>query len=176
MKNIVKPVIVLTLIAFICTAALAGVNKLTADRIAKAQAEKKAATMKMLFPEEKSFTELTVDEGELSKYGAAAVYETDSKNGYIVELSTSGYGGEIKMMLAFSPKCEILGVKVLEHEETSGIGTRVVEDQKYLSQYVEKDANKGGEIDAVAGATISSKAVLNAVNNASNLMLSVVKK
>ena len=172
MKNLVKPVIVLTVIAFICTAALAGVNTLTKEIIAKAAAEKKAIAMQALFPEEQGFDALEIDAETLKKYNSSGVYKASSGKGYIVEVSASGYGGDIEMMVAFSNECDILGVKVVSHEETNGIGTRVVGDEKYLEKYVGKNAKEPSGIDAVSGATISSKAVLAGVNDAANLITS----
>lgn len=169
MKNMIKPVIVLTVIAFICTAALAGVNSLTRDIIANAAAEKKAAVMRELFPDEE-FSEVEVSEETLKQHSASGLYKTKSGKGYIAEVSTSGYGGEIKMMVSFSQNGDILGVKVLSHEETNGIGTRVVADEKYLSNYIGKNAAEPSGIDAVSGATVSSNAVLAGVNNAANLI------
>lgn len=171
MKNILKPIIVLTAIAFVCTAALSGVNSLTQEIIAKAAAEKKAATMQELFPEESEFTAVEIDAETLKEYTSSGVYKAGDA-GYIVEVAPSGYGGEIKMMIAFSNDCEILNLKVLEHAETSGIGTRVVGDEAYLNKYVGKNAKNPEGVDAVSGATISSKAVLSGVNNAMNLMTS----
>lgn len=174
MKNLIKPVIVLTVIAFVCTAALAGVNSMTQEIIAKAAAEKKAATMQQLFPEEQGFDAVEIDAETLNKYSSNGVYKAESGSGYIVEVSTSGYGGDIEMMVAFSNECDILGVKVLSHEETNGIGTRVVGDEDYLSNYIGKNAAEPAGIDAISGATVSSKAVLAGVNNAANLITNTV--
>lgn len=173
MKNALKPIIVLTAIAFICTAALSGVNSLTKEIIAKAAAEKKAATMQELFPDESEFKSLEIDAEALKEYTSSGVYKAGDA-GYIVEVAPSGYGGEIKMMIAFSTDLKVLNIKVLEHAETSGIGTRVVGDEAYLNKYVGKNARNPEGVDAVSGATISSKAVLSGVNNAMNLITSAV--
>ena len=172
MKNLIKPIIVLTAIAFVCTAALSGVNSLTSEIIAKAAAEKKAATMQELFPGEQGFDVVEIDAETLNTYASSGVYKAASGKGYIVEVAPAGYGGEIKMMVAFNNECEVLKVKILEHAETSGIGTRVVGDEDYLSQYVGKNAKNPEGVDAISGATISSKAVLSGINNAMNLITS----
>lgn len=172
MKNLIKPVVVLTVIAFLCTAALAGVNMLTEDIINAAAAEKTAKTMQQLFPQEQGFEVVKVDEEILKSYHSTGVYRASSGAGFIVEVATSGYGGEISMMVALSPRGDILGVKVLSHEETNGIGTRVVEGESFLSSFVGKNATEQAGIDAVAGATVSSEAVVAGVNSAANLFVS----
>jgi len=169
MKNLLKPVIVLTVIAFVCTAALAGVNMLTKDVIAAAAAEKTATTMRELFPNDQGFEKVEVKEELLKKHGVSAVSKASSGAGFIYEVAPSGYGGEIAMMVAFSNEGEILGVKVLSHEETNGIGTRVVESEDFLNQFKGKDAATEAGIDAVSGATISSTAVVSGINSACNL-------
>lgn len=175
MKSLLKPIIVLTVIAFVCTAALAGVNSLTKDIIASAAAEKKAQTMGELFPNEQGFEAVEVSSELLKKYSASAVSKAESGAGYIIEHSSSGYGGEILMMTAISPDGKLIGVKVLSHEETSGIGTRVVESDDFLSQFKDKDSAAEAGVDAVSGATVSSTAVVNGINNACNLFNECVK-
>ena len=170
MKSLLKPIIVLTVIAFVCTAALAGVNTLTKDIIAAAAAEKKAQSMSELFPTEKEYEEVEVSAELLKKYNASVVSKAKGGSGYIVEHAASGYGGEILMMTAFSIDGKIIGIKILSHEETSGIGTRVVEGDSFLSQFKDKDSAAEAGVDAVSGATVSSKATINGINNACNLL------
>jgi len=174
MKNLIKPIIVLTVIAFVCTLSLAAVNSVTKDIIAKSAAEKAAVTMQELIPDEQGFEKVEVDEELLKAYNVSGVSAASSGAGYIVEVASSGYGGEISMMIAFSPKGEVMGVKVLSHEETNGIGTRVVESEEFLSAFVGKNAAQGDGIDAVAGASVSSGAVVNGVNSACNLFAKAI--
>ena len=169
MKNLLKPIIVLTAIAFVCTAALAGVNSLTKEKIAAAAAEKTAAAMREFFPDETEFEKITLTEQQSKKYSVSSVSLAKNSKGFVYEASGSGYGGEILMMIAFSDKGDILGVKVLSHEETNGIGTRVVESQEFLSQFNGKNALTEAGIDAISGATVSSGAVVSGVNSACNL-------
>ena len=176
MKSLLKPIIVLTAIALVCTAALAGVNSLTKDIIAKAAAEKKAQSMSELFPDETDYEAVEISAELLKKYNVSAVSKAKGGSGYVVEHAASGYGGEILMMSAFSPDGKIVGVKILSHEETSGIGTRVVEGDGFLSQFKDKDCTKEAGVDAVSGATVSSKATTNGINNACNLFNEAVLK
>lgn len=80
-----------------------------------------------------------------------------------------GYGGSIKVMIGVSPKGKLLGIDVVSHLETPGLGAKI-DEPGFKEQFfkctidsridVVKD---GGEIEAVTGATISSRAVCKAV-------------
>ncbi len=87
--------------------------------------------------------------------------------------SAEGFGGKIELIIGILMDGTITGYKVIEQNETPGLGTKVTEPQ-FSNQFVGKNAytdnfdlkKDGGEIDAVTGATISSKAVVGAVKNA----------
>lgn len=96
--------------------------------------------------------------------------ENLASTGYCIESTAGGFGGDLTLMVGFDADGRILGVSIVSLSETPGLGARV-NDANYLSQYVGKSGtltlNKdGGEIDAISGATISSRAVLSAVNAA----------
>ena len=74
-------------------------------------------------------------------------------------LSTKGYGGEIKLICGVNADGSVAGISTLSHKETSGIGSKVVEDNSgYRENFYGKTADNYSEVDAVTGATISSKA------------------
>lgn len=91
----------------------------------------------------------------------------------IKSLSNEGFGGKIELIIGILMNGTITGYKVIEQNETPGLGTKVTQPQ-FSKQFVGKSAytdnldlrNAGGEIDAVTGATISSKAVVGAVKSA----------
>jgi len=82
-----------------------------------------------------------------------------------------GYGGPISIMLGVSLKGEITGIEVISHKETPGLGKKI-EDPEFRRQFIGKSLSKSkinvkkdkGEIDAITGATISSRAVCKAVS------------
>ena len=89
-----------------------------------------------------------------------------------------GYGGDITVMTAvdFESGC-IYGVRVTQHKETPGVGTRAMEPS-YLNKYVKLDVKKDiklkkndGQIDAITGATRSSKAIADSVDRAAKFVL-----
>jgi H+/Na+-translocating ferredoxin:NAD+ oxidoreductase subunit G len=85
-----------------------------------------------------------------------------------------GYGGEITVMTAIDLESgRVFGVRVTQHKETPGVGTRAME-KDYLEKYVKllikddiKLASEGGQVDAISGATRSSFAIADGVNQAS---------
>jgi len=87
--------------------------------------------------------------------------------------SSEGYSGEVWLMVGFDAEGRIHDIQVLEHRETPGLGTKMA-DEKFRAQFrghnpetlkmqVKKD---GGEIDGISGATISSRAFAQAVEQA----------
>lgn len=108
------------------------------------------------------------------------VYEAryqDDLRGYVVKTGGQGYADRIELLLGLNADLDsISGLFVLEQKETPGLGNKIIES-KWRSQFlkqkvspplkVTKDgAAAPGEIDAVTGATISSRAVTAIVNNA----------
>lgn len=85
--------------------------------------------------------------------------------GYCACVMPKGFGGNIEMIVGIDLNGVVSGIKIISHNETPGLGSRAVTDE-YLNNYKNKK-NKlslGADIDAVAGATITSKAVLSGVN------------
>lgn len=100
-----------------------------------------------------------------------AVYEVYSIDGALlgraVSVSPSGFGGNIDMIVGIGPDSELIGVNITALSETPGLGSRVADDG-YLAQYAGQSGTLtlGVEVDAVSGATISSRSVLAGVNRA----------
>lgn len=172
--EIVKPAGILTAICVIVTLLLAVTNSLTAEKIT-ANAEAKAAESRTKVLTADSYVQL--DE-------KGCVYEAKDADGnslgVVITTEASGYGGTIKVMTGINSDQTIAGVNILEMSETPGMGAKAKEDS-FLNQYkglstpnqaVKKD---GGNIDAVSGATISSRAVTAAVNEALEISKAYLK-
>lgn len=88
----------------------------------------------------------------------------------IKTVSSKGYSGEIWIMVGFNPDNTITEIFVVEHLETPGLGSKMT-DLEYRGQYIGKDPGKsdlrvtkdGGEVQAISGATITSRAYSEAV-------------
>ena len=101
----------------------------------------------------------------------SAVFEVSSASGDIlgwaVSVSPSGFGGNIDMIVGIGHDGKIVGVNITALSETPGLGSRV-NDANYLSQYIGISGKPalGTDVDAISGATISSRSVLSGVNRA----------
>lgn len=176
-KDIVKPTAVLFVICLIVSAALAGTNLLTEDKIAQQAALKAEESRKLVLPEAESFEEAELpDDWEGSPVYKGAANGTTV--GYVFETSSKGYGGDVKVMTGFSESGDITGVVILSHNETPGLGANAVKEEFRDQFKMEKPILYGplevvkyqepepGQIEAMTGATITSKAVTAAVEQA----------
>ncbi len=161
-KDIIKPVIVLTGICLVVALVLAVVNSVTSPIIAKAEQEAAQQAMAEVLSEADSFS--SVDNIELPEMVTEA-YRADNNAGYVFMLTTKGYGGDMKLICGIKSDGSIEACKTLSHNETSGLGSKTAEDP-YRQQYSGKTADTIGEVDAISGATISSKAYKSAVEDA----------
>ena len=169
--DIFRPICVLTVICLVVALCLSFTNLITKDKIADMEQAAAKDAMKVLVSAENYQKVETGDDSELyiAKNG-------EEVKGYIVKTHNRGYGGDISVMTAISTDKKVTGIKILAAaDETPGLGQNVTKENFY-SQYIGKTEEitvvKGGadsdnnEINAVTGATISSKAVTGAVNKA----------
>ena len=165
-NKIFKPIVVLGVICIVITGALAATNMATAPVIAEAKAEAERLARMELLPEADDFTR--VDEVEVEN--VSDVYAANNGVGYVITSTSKGYGGTITVMSAFTPDGKIKQIKVTEAQETPGFGSKVTATPSYWERYMDQDAGKAlvlnQDVDAETGATISSKALLRAVNSA----------
>lgn len=173
MKDILKLIIALTIISTVAGIVLAVTNKVTAAPIATAAQKETVEALAAVLPEfdnDPSRATCRIVEGDRN-----LTFHAARKQGALVGIafetaSRKGYGGEIRMMVGLNGTNELRAIKILAQQETPGLGTKVC-DTPFLSQFagrklhdsiwsVRKD---GGDFDAVTGATISSRAVLEAV-------------
>ena len=155
-----KPVVVLLAVCIVAGTALAAVNQTTAPIIQENEERKANETYFAVLPEADSFTRLECDLD-----GVTAALKADNGAGYVITAQSRGYGGQVPAAVAFSPEGEILRVMFTDNDETPGLGQKVSEDS-FSGQFSgrEADALTLDNIDAISGATITSKAAVNAVN------------
>ena len=91
-----------------------------------------------------------------------------SENGYVVHVVTAGYAGNISMLVGVSNDGKVQGLVVRDLQETYGLGARALTDTELLKQFLNTDGSAavGEDIDALTGATVTSKAVTRGVNSA----------
>lgn len=162
----------LFLVCAVASGILAYVYESTASRVKLNAERQKILKAKNLLPAE------AVDIKEVSAGGVVffeGLSRSGQRDGVIIESGFKGYGGLINLLVGVGNDGKIIGVVVISHSETPGLGAKVG-DAQFLSQFkgkgkgavaLKKDAgNSQDGIDAVAAATISSRAVVNAVQQA----------
>lgn len=162
-------------ILFIITAAaavlLAFVNLETAPKIAENEIKKTQAAMKVILPEADSFEKLEPSEEPEVAERYLALDASKNPVGACIIASVNGYGGEVKVLTGVNQNAQVSGVDILSHSETPGLGANAVKDE-FKGQFMGKSGKidvvktNAGEhaINAMSGATITSKAVTQAVN------------
>lgn len=169
-KQILIPALSLFLICAITTLLLAASNEATKGPIADLAAQTALEAQQTVLPAAASF------EDRLASDGTAYSVGLDSSGqpvGYVFTTSASGYGGLIKVMTGLNANGAITGVELLEISETAGLGMNA-QKESFRNQFlgltgsveVTKSTAGDGEITALTGATITSRAVTNAVNQA----------
>ena len=158
-KNILVPsvtVLICALVLALLSFGLSGVAK------ANAEAEL-TAKMQAILPGSSVFTEETYtgDDANIRRVFAA-------ENGYVIETATHGYAGEIVMLIGVDKDGKVTGLQVRNMEETFGLGGEALTDHEFLRQYLQTsgEAEVGVNVDAITGATVTSKAVTRCVNSA----------
>ncbi len=176
MKKIIFAIVLSALVLFGAAFGLRGVAE------ARAQ-EEHLWLMQTLVPDSREFQLVPYDGEDES---IRSVHKSDL--GYVVEVVTQGYADEMTMLVGVSHAGRVTGLVVLEAHETLGLGSRILTDHVFLSQFLNgtgsfaigtsgADAFSGatgeaettGEevtIDGISGATVSSKAVARCVNSA----------
>jgi len=173
-KKILQLILSLTLISAVCAAVLAIVNNATKERIANLATLKANNAARAVLPASVKAIEPVKDPADAS-LTAFIGYADDAKTqiaGYAVPgLTAKGYGGNIRLMVGLNPDRTVISYQVLAAAETPGLGSNLTtpafisrfKDQPAASVKVTKD---GGKIEALTSATISSRAVCDAVADA----------
>ena len=179
-KNIFVPVIAILLAA----AVLLGANVLTASMRAENLQKEHIQMMQLLLPDSESFV-LEPYTGEDANI--RSVHKAE--NGYVIETCTYGYAGEITMMVGVNNDGRVTGLVVRDMQETLGLGRNAMTDHVFLSQFLNTSGNvaiaanadaasfatseadsaadgESVEVDAITGATVTSKAIARSVNSA----------
>ena len=161
----VKLTLTLLIISAVVACLLGLTNYITEEKIADINAQKTAASMQEVLPAD-SYTTVEYTGSEAN---VAAVHQAGDA-GFVVEVTPAGFGGAIDMVVGVSNDGTVTGVAIVKMSETSGLGANAA-TESYRSQYVGLSGTlavtkDGGEIDALTGATITSRAVTDGVNAA----------
>jgi len=160
----------LFLIAALVALALAGVNAVTAPVIEELNAQKTQEAIEAVLPG--GFDTIIEDYADASGI-VSKVYQ--GANGYALEVGPGGFDNTITMMVGVDPEGNVLGISIVSHTETAGLGAVAAANtsagEAFRGQFVGTSGSvavskDGGTLDAITGATITSRAVCAGVNAA----------
>ncbi len=170
MREMIKMVVVLTVLSAFSGGLLAAIRNNTQDKIEMQQLTfVKGPAIKDIFEGAKNDPiqdRFTVQDGDTERTVFVALYD-DKAPAVAMEDYGKGYGGDVGVMVGIDVEAgTVIGAGVTTHAETPGMGARAKEDPAFAAQFRGKDAatpirvtGDGGEINAIAGATITSRAV-----------------
>lgn len=183
---IIKLTVTLFLTCVVVAAALGGVNAVTEEKIDAINWENTVTAMKAVVadPENTTFSdalpltdEMTAASGSVTLDSVYEAQVNGESAGHAIKVVASGSQGKIEMMVGVDAEGTVTGVSIVKNSETSGIGSKVMTNMPtasgvgVLSQFEGKSAadgtlTVGANVDAISGATVSTRGVTNGVNAA----------
>ncbi len=175
--NIIKNALILFAITIIAGLLLGLTYEVTKEPIRLVQEEIKNNALQAVVLDATSFEALEVNE-DASYPGVEGVYAAmkDGETiGYAFEMTaTEGYGGDISLMVGIGMDETVLGIDIIKHAETPGLGAKADEDpfkDEFEGEATDElevvkvtPSDDEGQISSISGATITSRSVTNAVN------------
>lgn len=187
-KYLIKLTVTLLATCMVVAGLLGVVNMVTKDKIATINLEKTQAAMRAVVadPEISQFSDPLEITPEMEAAAASAggsiteFYEVNDGTvalGHAMKIVSSGSQGSIQMMVGVDLEGVVTGVAVVKHAETAGIGTKIVDNEPtaagvgVLDQFIGKGPadgtlNVGSNVDAITGATVTTKGITAGVNTA----------
>lgn len=170
---------VLLIITVIVAALLGIINQVTAPLIAANNEASLNQALVALIPD----AEFETIEANDPNGVVLNVYKASDDKGYCVEAAPTGFGGAIDMIVGINGDGTLAGIQILSMSETPGLGARASEDKgddDFADQFVGAAADgslavtkDGGTIEAITGATITSRAVTSGINAACEYVASL---
>ncbi|MGB5745803.1 MAG: RnfABCDGE type electron transport complex subunit G [Desulfobacterales bacterium] len=180
MREMIKMVVVLTILSFFSGGVLAYIRNTYQGRIDNQVLEfVKGPAVRTIFEgagNDPIADRFTIKDGEVERTFFVGVFDGEPR-GVAFETSGKGYGGDVGLMVGIDVKdSKLMGVSVTTHGETPGMGAKAKSDPGFVAQYKGLDLEKpiavtldGGSISAISGATITSRAVSSAATDADKI-------
>ena len=155
----VFPVIFITVVVFASVGLVTWTDSITEDKIEYQEEQQIQRKLKEMFP---GMSEYTFEDDIYT------IYSDGAGVGYAFLAVGKGYGGDIKILVGLEDETTIKGITIIKEEETPGLGSRIAESS-FASKFAGLNIGDvtlkqdDGQIDAITGATISSRAVVDAV-------------
>ncbi|MCK3658939.1 electron transport complex subunit RsxG [Pasteurellaceae bacterium Pebbles2] len=177
----------LGVVAFLCTLISGSIYLLTKDKIDAEIAAQQRDLLLQVIPQSYFDNDVlqhcqTVESREIDQLCTALL---DGKTtAYAIQATApDGYSGNIRLLIGMTPTGEILGVRVLEHKETPGLGDKIeLKISDWILSFNQQKVNAdnladwavkkdGGKFDQFAGATITPRAIVNQVKRSALAVL-----
>ncbi|HWI66155.1 MAG TPA: FMN-binding protein [Symbiobacteriaceae bacterium] len=175
MRDGIRMTLTLVIVCLIAGISLAFVHGQTAPVIAAQEAQALKDGLAKVVPGAASFEPVLIGDHAVVRDAWRALGADGKQVGVVIEAAPGGYGGPIRMLVGVAPDGKLIKVEILSASgETPGLGSKAVEPS-FVKQYeglqqgialVKGRAPKGNEVQAITGATISSKAVTDGINAA----------
>ncbi len=177
-----RSVVTLTVIAVLCAGLVAAVRAISVERIDANIAERRLARYSAVLADLR-YDSIDLEPAlviagtsEDTALGIRGVYFDEALRGMLIETTSVGYAGPIRLLIGIDTDRRILGVRVLSHKETPGLGDYIDERRSpWIHQFaVHAYANAerwqlravGGEFDGMTGATVTARAVVRGIGAA----------
>jgi electron transport complex protein RnfG len=186
LKENIRLGLILLLITGVAGLLLGGAYEITKAPIAKSIATDKQTAMKEILPIAEKFEKANVNiEGNEKISEVNSGLKGTEIAGYAIKVSPKGYSGPVEIMVGISTEGKVTGIKILSHTETPGLGANAPKPE-FSGQYKNKSTkdklevvkaipSKDNQIQAITGATITSKAVTLGINDAIDFYNSSLK-
>jgi len=170
MKETIKLGMILLIITVVSAGVLAVSNNLTKDKIAEIEMAGSLDALKQVFGATSKFKVL--DEGKLSEIIGSyekvieifEVYDGQTLNGYAIKTKSKGFGDlDLVILTGISSDGNVTGMRLLEHAETKGIGSKA-EEPSFSEKFIGKTVADEITVETISGATYTTKGVLEGVN------------
>jgi len=180
MREMIKMVVVLTILSFFSGGVLAYIRNTYQERIDNQVLEfVKGPAVRTIFEgagNDPIADRFTIKDGEVERTFFVGVFDGQPR-GVAFETSGKGYGGDVGLMVGIDVKdSKLMGVSVTTHGETPGMGAKAKSDPSFVAQYKGLALEQpiavtldGGSISAISGATITSRAVSSAATDADKI-------
>lgn len=175
----------LLIITLAAALALGATYTLTEERIREQSVIASEKARAQVMPQAEAFEEIPSDDASVKAVYRALLGE--EVIGYVAKTTVNGYGGEIEIVAGLSPDGAITGISVggADFKETPGLGAKA-KDKAFTDSFIGKHAPIGvvkagqtagaNDVDAIASATVTSKAVKDGVNRISAYILEMIER
>jgi len=180
MREMIKMVVVLTILSFFSGGVLAYIRNNTQERIENQVLEfVKGPAIRGIFEgagNNPIADRFTLKDGDIERTFFVGVFDGEPR-GVAFETAGKGYGGDVGLMVGIDVKNnKLMGVGVTTHAETPGMGAKAKSDPSFTAQFMGLALEQpiavtmdGGSISAISGATITSRAVSSAATDADKI-------